>query len=97
MRFCHPRDLVHQIGIFCRFYHAPPIASAAALDAAATRLFLDDGLSGHCGNLRPDPGRATALCHGWAIRIAYRLQPLAPQGLAATDARSQNPWGSSVS
>ena len=36
MRFCHPRDLVHQVGIFCRFRRIPACASVAAgVDAAA--------------------------------------------------------------
>jgi hypothetical protein len=39
MRFCHPRDLVHQIGIFCRFRRLPRVMSAAAVDAAATDYF----------------------------------------------------------
>ena len=39
MRFCQPRDLVHQVGIFCRFRGLPPAMSAAALDAAATDYF----------------------------------------------------------
>ena len=39
MRFCHPRDLVHQIGIFCRFRGLPPAVSPPAVDAAATDYF----------------------------------------------------------
>jgi hypothetical protein len=39
MRFCHPRDLVHQIGIFCRFRGLPPAASPQAVDAAAKDYF----------------------------------------------------------
>ena len=39
MRFCHPRDLVHQIGIFCRFRGLPPAVSRQAVDAAATDYF----------------------------------------------------------
>ena len=39
MRFCHPRDLLHQVGIFCRFRGLPPAMSVAALDAAATDYF----------------------------------------------------------
>ena len=39
MRFCHPRDLVHQIGIFCRFRKLAPAVSRQAVDAAATDYF----------------------------------------------------------
>jgi hypothetical protein len=39
MRFCHPRDLLHQVGIFCRFRGLPPAMSVAAVDAAATDYF----------------------------------------------------------
>ncbi len=39
MRFCHPRDLLHQIGIFCRFRGLPPAMSLPAMDAAATDYF----------------------------------------------------------
>ncbi len=39
MRFCHPRDLLHQVGIFCRFRGLAPAMSVAALDAAATDYF----------------------------------------------------------
>ena len=39
MRFCQPRDLVHQIGVFCRFRGLPPAMSAAAIDAAAVDYF----------------------------------------------------------
>ena len=39
MRFCHPRDLLHHVGIFCRFRGSPPAMSAAALDAAAADYF----------------------------------------------------------
>jgi hypothetical protein len=39
MRFCHPRDLVHQIGIFCRFRGLPPTVSPQAVDAAAMDYF----------------------------------------------------------
>jgi len=43
MRFCHPRDLLHQVGIFCRFRGLPPAMSVAALDAAATDYFSVTG------------------------------------------------------
>ena len=39
MRFCHPRDLVHQISIFCRFRGTPPALSRPAIDAAASDYF----------------------------------------------------------
>jgi predicted ATPase with chaperone activity len=39
MRFCHPRDLLHQVEIFCRFRGLPPAMSVAAVDAAATDYF----------------------------------------------------------
>jgi predicted ATPase with chaperone activity len=39
MRFCHPRDLVHQISIFCRFRGLPPAVSPQAVDAAAMDYF----------------------------------------------------------
>jgi predicted ATPase with chaperone activity len=39
MRFCHARDLLHQVGIFCRFRGMPPAMSVPALDAAATDYF----------------------------------------------------------
>ena len=39
MRFCHPRDLLHQVGIFCRLRGLPPAMSVPALEAAATDYF----------------------------------------------------------
>jgi hypothetical protein len=45
MRFCHPRDLVHQIGIFCRFRGLAPAVSPQAVDAAATDYFSVMGTS----------------------------------------------------
>ena len=39
MRFCHARDLLHQVGIFCRFRGLPPAMSVPAMDAAATDYF----------------------------------------------------------
>ncbi len=39
MRFCHPRDLVHQISIFCSFRGLPPAATQSAIDAAALDYF----------------------------------------------------------
>ena len=39
MRFCHPRDLVHQIGIFCRFRGQAATMSRAAVDAAVADYF----------------------------------------------------------
>jgi hypothetical protein len=39
MRFCHPRDLLNQIGVFCRFRGLAPAMSATAMDAAASDYF----------------------------------------------------------
>jgi hypothetical protein len=39
MRFCHPRDLLHQVSVFCRMRGLPPAISPEALDAAATDYF----------------------------------------------------------
>jgi hypothetical protein len=39
MRFCQPRDLIHQIGIFCRLRGVPPAMSLPAIDAAAADYF----------------------------------------------------------
>ena len=39
MRFCHARDMLHQVGIFCRFRGLPPAMSVPAMDAAATDYF----------------------------------------------------------
>ncbi len=39
MRFCHARDILHQVGIFCRFRGLPPAMSVPAMDAAATDYF----------------------------------------------------------
>jgi len=44
MRFCHPRDLVHQIAIFCRFRGLPPAMSTPAIDAAAVDYFSVMGI-----------------------------------------------------
>ena len=41
MRFCHPRDLLHQAAIFCKFLKLPPAASADARNRGE-ELFLDD-------------------------------------------------------
>lgn len=43
MRFCHPRDLLHQAAIFCKFLKLPPIASADALEIAAKNYFSTTG------------------------------------------------------
>ncbi|NIO47199.1 MAG: AAA family ATPase, partial [Planctomycetales bacterium] len=34
MRFCHPRDLLHQVSIFCDFHDRPPALSNESVDAA---------------------------------------------------------------
>jgi hypothetical protein len=43
MRFCHPRDLLHQAAIFCKFLKLPPAASAEALEIAAKNYFSTTG------------------------------------------------------
>ena len=43
MRFCHPRDLVHQIGIFCRFRGLPPAVEPARRRCRRHGLFFRDG------------------------------------------------------
>jgi hypothetical protein len=44
MRFCHPRDLIHQAATFCRFLRLPPAASVEALDVAAKNYFSTTGI-----------------------------------------------------
>jgi len=39
MRFCHPRDLLHQVSVFCRFHQLPLAVSRNALDAAVKNYF----------------------------------------------------------
>lgn len=39
MRFCHPRDLLRQVEIYCKFAEQPPIMSVEAIDAAANEYF----------------------------------------------------------
>jgi hypothetical protein len=39
MRFCHPRDLLHQVSVFCRYRGLPPATSVEALEAAANDYF----------------------------------------------------------
>ena len=39
MRFCHPRDLLHQVAVYCKFLDVLPAISSAALDAAAKDYF----------------------------------------------------------
>jgi predicted ATPase with chaperone activity len=43
MRFCHPRDLLHQAATFCKFLKIPPAASAEALEIAAKNYFSTMG------------------------------------------------------
>ncbi|HEX4000523.1 MAG TPA: AAA family ATPase [Pirellulales bacterium] len=43
MRFCHPRDLLHQVGIFCKFLKIPPAARFEALEIAAKNYFSTTG------------------------------------------------------
>ena len=39
MRFCHARDLLHQVAIYCKFHERPAEMSIAAIDAAAEDYF----------------------------------------------------------
>jgi hypothetical protein len=39
MRYCHARDLVHQVLAFCEFHELPPAATAKAFDGAAKNYF----------------------------------------------------------
>jgi len=39
MRFCHPRDLLRQVEVFCRFAEQSPRLSVEAIDAAANEYF----------------------------------------------------------
>lgn len=39
MRFCHPRDLVQQVAVFCKFDEQSPRLSIEALDAAVNEYF----------------------------------------------------------
>jgi len=39
MRFCHPRDLLHQVRIFCEFHELPPAVTAESIDAAVRNYF----------------------------------------------------------
>lgn len=39
MRFCHPRDLVQQVAIYCKSLEIPPALSCEALDAVARDYF----------------------------------------------------------
>lgn len=43
MRFCHPRDLLHQAATFCKFLKLTPSASADALEIAAKNYFSTTG------------------------------------------------------
>jgi len=43
LRFCHPRDLLRQVAIYCRFLGVPPAAGIEALDAAARNYFSTTG------------------------------------------------------
>jgi hypothetical protein len=43
MRFCHPRDLIHQAAIFCKFLKLPPAASTEAIEIAAKNYFSTTG------------------------------------------------------
>jgi len=39
MRFCHPRDLLRQVGTYCAFLEAPRALTRAAIDAAVRNYF----------------------------------------------------------
>ncbi|HZZ72629.1 MAG TPA: AAA family ATPase [Pirellulales bacterium] len=39
MRFCHARDLIHQVEIYCEYLGEAPHLSRAAIDAAASNYF----------------------------------------------------------
>jgi predicted ATPase with chaperone activity len=39
MRFCHARDLLHQVAIYCKFHERPAEMSIEAIDAAAEDYF----------------------------------------------------------
>jgi len=39
LRFCHPRDLLRQVRIFCSFHQLPPILTQQAVDAAVRNYF----------------------------------------------------------
>ncbi len=45
MRFCHPRDLLHQVRIYCEFLERPRALTREALDSAAKNYFaiMDGG------------------------------------------------------
>jgi hypothetical protein len=43
LRFCHPRDLLHQVSIYCKFLGSPPAASIEAIDIAARNYFSTTG------------------------------------------------------
>ena len=39
MRFCHPRDLLHQIEVYCDYLGEPPRLSREAIEASASNYF----------------------------------------------------------
>lgn len=39
LRFCHPRDLLRQVRVFCSFNERPPVLSREAIDAAVRNYF----------------------------------------------------------
>jgi len=39
MRFCHPRDLLRQVSIYCTFHELPQVVTREALDAAVRNYF----------------------------------------------------------
>ena len=43
MRFCHPRDLLNQVAVYCRFFDLPSTVTIEALDVAAVNYFSATG------------------------------------------------------
>jgi len=45
MRFCHARDPLHQVRVYCEFLDRPPAVTRQSLDAAVKNYFaiMDGG------------------------------------------------------
>ena len=43
MRFCHPRNLLNQVAVYCRFFDLPSTVTIEALDVAAVNYFSATG------------------------------------------------------
>ncbi len=39
LRFCHARDLLHQVRVYCDFQERPPVLSREAIDSAVKNYF----------------------------------------------------------